>query len=63
MGVIKLNSEITEEHLETLREASQQWFYGYAYESSDYLKLMEAMQFFEHIKQEQRNKLIKEGKL
>lgn len=60
---MKLNKDICQEHLDVLKLANEQWFYGYNYETSDYLKLVEAMMFFEGIKQAQREKLIKEGKL
>jgi hypothetical protein len=60
---MKLNKEICEDYLDVLREANEQWFYDYNYEAVDYLKLVEAVGFFEHIKEKQRKKLIKEGKL
>jgi hypothetical protein len=60
---MKLNEEICQEYLGVLKEANEQWFNGWNVETADYLKLVEAVQFFEHIKVEQRKKLIKEGKL
>lgn len=63
MAEIKVNKEICEEYLETLRVASEQWFYGYHYSTEDYIKLTEAVKYFEDIKVQQREKLIKEGLL
>ena len=60
---MKLNKDIAEEHLKVLREANQQWFYGYDYEVVDSLKLVQAMRFFEHIEETLWQKLIKEGKV
>jgi hypothetical protein len=60
---VKLNKEVCHEHLETLETANEQWFYGYHYSTEDYLKLVEAVKFFEDIKVQQRKKLIKEGLL
>lgn len=57
----KLNREICQEHLDSLKEANEQWFYGYHFSVEDYLRLIKSMEFFEHIKTEQRAKLIAEG--
>lgn len=61
MSEIKLNAEICEEKLEALRVANEQWFYGYHFSIDEYLKLVEAVKYFENIKKQQRQKLIKEG--
>ncbi len=60
---MKLNKEICQDQLDVLKQANEQWFNGYHFETSDYLKLVEAVAFFEHIKVKQRNKLIAEGEL
>ena len=60
---MKLNKEICQEYLGVLRVANEQWFNGYNIETDDYLKLVAAVKFFEDIKVQQREKLIKEGKL
>lgn len=60
---IKLNEEICKEHLAVLKVANEQWFNGYNCEIGDYLRLAKAVKFFENIKVQQREKLIKEGKL
>lgn len=60
---VRLNKEICQDHLEVLETANEQWFYGYHYSTEDYLKLVEAVKFFEDIKVQQRKKLIKEGLL
>lgn len=60
---MKLNKEICQDYLKVLKTANEQWFYGYDYETEDYLQLVEAVEFFQHIRTEQREKLIKEGKL
>jgi hypothetical protein len=61
--VMKLNEDICRRHLAVLKVANEQWFYGYDYETEDYLRLVQAVKFFEDIKVTQRKKLIKEGKL
>lgn len=63
METIKLNSEICEEKLDALRIANEQWFYGYEFSVDDYLKLVDAVKFFDNVKVQQRRKLIKEGRL
>ena len=60
---MKLNKEICQEHLDVLKAANEQHFYGYHYSTEDYLKLVEAVKFFEEIKVSQRKKLVKEGLL
>ena len=60
---MKLHEEICKEHTRALELSSDQWYYGYHFSVKDYLKLVEALKFFEEIKVTQRNKLIKEGKL
>lgn len=59
----KLHEEICREHTRTLEIASDQWFYGYHFSPNDYLKLVEAMKYFEEIRVQLREKLIKEGEL
>lgn len=63
MEPVKLNKDVCEEHLDKLRAANEQWFYGYNFEVPDYLELVDAVKFFENVKVQQRKKLIKEGKL
>jgi len=60
---IKLNVEVCDDHLEALRVANRQWFYGLHFGREDYVKLVEAVKYFEDIKVQQREKLIKEGLL
>lgn len=60
---MKINEEICKEHTDVLEAANDQCFYGYNFEVSDYIKLVEAMRYFENIKVTLRKKLIKEGKL
>lgn len=61
--MIKLNKEICQEYLEVLRVANEQWFNGYEWSIEDHAKFVNALSFFEDIKKQQRNKLIKEGRL
>jgi len=61
--MIKLHEEICKEHTDVLEMASDQWFYGHHFSREDYLKLVEAVKYFEDIKVQQRKKLIKEGLL
>lgn len=61
--MVKLHEEICKQHTDVLEIASDQNFYGYHFEVSDYLKLVEAMKYFEEIKVQLRKKLIKEGAL
>ena len=63
MAEIKLNKEVCEEYLDNLRVANEQWFYGYHFSREDYIKLVEAVKYFEKVKLQQREKLIKEGLL
>lgn len=63
MAEIKPNEEICKEHLKNLRVANEQWFYGYHFSAEDYLRLVEAVRFFEGIKVQQGKKLIKESLL
>lgn len=63
MKRIRLNAEVCQEHLDVLKMSNEQWFYGYEFSVEDYLKLTEAVKYFEDIKVQQRNKLIKEGRL
>jgi len=60
---IKLHEEICKERTGVLEFASDQWFYGHNFEVYDYLKLMEAMNYFKQIQEALRTKLIEEGKL
>lgn len=61
--MIPNNKEICEDYLNDLRVANEQWFYGYEFSREDYIKMVSALQFFENIRAQQREKLIKEGKL
>lgn len=61
MGPTKCHEEICKEHTDALELGSDQWFYGHHTSLEDYLKLVEAVKFFEDIKVQQRKKLIKEG--
>jgi len=61
--MIKLNKEICQEKLDVLKISNEQWFNGYHFSANDYLKLVDAVKFFEDIKVQQRKKLIKEGLL
>lgn len=63
MAEIKPNEEICKEHLKNLRVANEQLFYGYHFSRRDYDKLMEAISFFEEVKVNLRERLIKEGLL
>lgn len=58
---MKTNKEQCEEYLEVLRVANEQWFYGYHYSVEDHTKLVEALNFFDSVKKQQRKKLIQEG--
>lgn len=60
---VKSHEEICKERTDVLEKASDQWFYGYHYSVEDYIKLTEAVKFFEDIKVSLRDKLIKEGLL
>lgn len=60
---IKLNEDICQHYLDTLKVANTQWFNGYHYSTEDYLRLVKAIKYFEDIKVQQRKKLIKEGLL
>lgn len=60
---MKLHEEKIKEYTDTLEKSSDQWFYGYHFSREDYLKLVEAVRYFEEIKVQQRKKLIKEGLL
>ena len=61
MTQIKLNKEICQEKLDVLKVANEQWFNGWHYSTEDYLKLVDAVKFFEDIKVQQRTKRIMEG--
>jgi hypothetical protein len=61
--MIKLNKEMCQENLEVLRIANEQWFNGWEWSITDHAKFVEALEFFEEIKIQQRNKLIKQGRL
>lgn len=59
--MVKLHEEICKDHTDALEVASDQWFYGYHFSLEDYVRLVEAVKYFEDIKVQLRNKLIKEG--
>lgn len=63
MSTMPTNKEICEDYLNDLRVANEQWFNGYHWEVSDQIKLVDAIAFFQHIANQQRKKLIKEGRI
>lgn len=60
---IKLNKEICQEHLGVLQAGNEQWFNGWEWSINDHAKFVDAIAYFEEIKKQQREKLIKEGRL
>ena len=63
MADIELNRDMCKRHLAVLEQANNAWFNVWNVEVEDYLKLVEAIKFFNDIKLSTREKLIKEGKL
>ncbi len=57
---MKLNKDICQEYLDILRQADEQWFYGYHWSLADQLKLDEALEFFESIRRTQLRKIVEE---
>ncbi len=58
---MKLNKEVCQEYLDILKQANEQWFYGYHWSLADQIKLDEALSFFEHVRREQLKKVVEES--
>lgn len=61
MADIKLNADICKAHLEALKTANEQWFYGYHFSKEDVQRLEASLTYFEYIKEELQKKLDKEA--
>lgn len=48
--MIELNKDIAQRYAKVLVRANEHWFYGYHWAENDQVELIEALDFFDHIK-------------